>query len=64
MMSDDMNLLKLNETAELLGLSYDAVRRMVHAGELPRVKLFKRYWVPRGRLIEWLNTQAEEPEKD
>lgn len=51
---------RVEEVAELLGVSrstaYDAVRR----GELPAVRLGRRLLVPRARLEKLLGCEAEE----
>jgi excisionase family DNA binding protein len=37
----------INATADLLGISVDLVRDLIHAGELPCAKFNRRYMVPR-----------------
>lgn len=46
----------LQETAEVTGLSYNTVRKLVRTGEIPSVKLGeKRILIPADGLLDCLN---------
>lgn len=55
----DRLALRQSEVAELLGVSFDTVKRMVRAGELPVVRLRGSVRIPRKALEQWLDDNAE-----
>jgi excisionase family DNA binding protein len=61
-------VLTVEETAELLGLSRGAAYEGVRSGDIPAVRVGRRWLVPRGRLLELLgadeNTHQREEEND
>ena len=49
-----MQLLTINQVAEIVGLSSWTVRRAIHDGELPASKLRSRYLVDAADLDVWV----------
>lgn len=47
-------LINTQETAELLGLSYGHVRRMIASGELPHYKIGHAVRISKDELQAWL----------
>lgn len=55
-MSNELPAVLNTETvASLLGVSVQTVRIQCVEGELPGVKIGRRWFVPRDRLVEFLN---------
>ena len=52
-------VLTVEETAELLGLSRGAAYEGVRSGDIPAVRVGRRWLVPRGRLLELLGQPQE-----
>ena len=51
-------VLTVEETAELLGLSRGAAYEGVRSGDIPAVRVGRRWLVPRGRLLDLLNGEG------
>ena len=62
-MSQDLDLLTVEETAEQLKLSAYTVREMIKRGDLKAIKLGKAYRVKRSTLQELINQSESEPER-
>ena len=56
-------LLRVEEAAELLGLSRAKLYMMIGAGEVPVVRVGKCVRIPADRLREWVTLNTVEPEK-
>lgn len=50
-MADDLELLTVEEVAELLQVHPDSVRRMMRQGRLPAVKVGWRWYVRRAEFL-------------
>ena len=57
-MAGDAEYLSLEEVADLLGVTYQLIYRLVRSGELPAVRLGKLYRVSRADLDNYL-TQSK-----
>jgi excisionase family DNA binding protein len=56
-------LLTIDQVAKILGVNRDTVRRYIHKGELPVIKLTPKTWrVSRDDLIEFLNRKKSSDE--
>lgn len=57
----DPRLLTLDETADLLKMSYEATRRMCAAGKLPAFKIGSRkgWRIEEGDFFRWLDAEKE-----
>ena len=53
-LSDYAELLNPKDASEVLGLQEWTVRRMLRNGELPAVKIGARWYMPKSKLIEYL----------
>lgn len=53
-------VLSVEEAAELLGLSRGAAYSGVRSGDIPAVRVGRRWLVPRARLLELLNGHTPE----
>jgi len=51
--------LKAREAAEVLRISKSKVYELARTESFPAVRIGKRVVIPRDKLIEWMNTQAE-----
>ena len=57
-----MRLLTPREVAEQTGLSYHAVLRAIHRGELPASRLCKRLRIRQSDLDAWIDANRVNPE--
>ena len=55
-MEIEMEYMSLEEVAEMLGVTYQLIYRLVRAGELPAVRLGKLYRVSRADLDRYLES--------
>ena len=53
-MSKDTEYMSLEEVADMLGVTYQLIYRLVRAGELPAIRLGKLYRVSRADLNQYL----------
>lgn len=51
--------LSVPEVAAVLGISRAGAYELVHSASFPKVKIGKRIFVPKDKLIEWLDAQVE-----
>ena len=51
--------LKAREAAEVLRISKSKVYELAHTESFPAVRIGKRVVIPRDKLIQWMNAQAE-----
>ena len=51
--------LKAREAAELLRISKSKVYELARTESFPAVRIGKRVVIPRDKLIQWMNDQAE-----
>lgn len=51
--------LSVPEVAAVLGISRAGAYELVRSASFPKVKIGKRILVPKDKLIEWLDAQAE-----
>ena len=51
--------LKAREAAEVLRISISKVYELARTESFPAVRIGKRVVIPRDKLIEWMNNQAE-----
>lgn len=51
--------LSVPEVAVVLGISRAGAYELVHSATFPKVKIGKRIVVPKNKLIEWIDAQAE-----
>lgn len=57
MLENYPDLLDTGTLAQLLGQSVPTVRKLLHKGELPSVRIGRRFYVPRSALIEYINAR-------
>ncbi|MBO7206080.1 MAG: helix-turn-helix domain-containing protein [Kiritimatiellae bacterium] len=55
-MANEIEYMSLEEVADMLGVTYQLIYRLVRAGELPAVRLGKLYRVSRADLYSYLET--------
>ena len=53
--NDDKKYLTLEEVADLLGVNYQLIYRLVRSGELPAIRLGRVYRIERADLEEYLD---------
>ena len=53
-MANEIEYMSLEEVADMLGVTYQLIYRLVRAGELPAVRLGKLYRVSRADLDAYL----------
>ena len=51
--------LKVREAAEVLRISKSKVYELARTESFPAVRIGKRVVIPRDKLIQWMNAQAE-----
>ena len=51
--------LNAREAAEVLRISKSTVYELAHSESFPAIRIGKRVVIPRDKLIEWMNNQAE-----
>lgn len=51
--------LKAHEAAEVLRISKSKVYELARTESFPAIRIGKRVVIPRDKLIEWMNAQAE-----
>lgn len=51
--------LNAREAAEVLRISKSKVYELAHSESFPAIRIGKRVVIPRDKLIEWMNSQAE-----
>ena len=57
---DDLPLtLNAREAAEVLRISKSKVYELAQSVSFPAIRIGKRVVIPRDKLIEWMNNQAE-----
>lgn len=49
-----LDLLTVEQMADILGLAQNTVRSLCRSGELPAVHIGRRWYVPRAKLNEFL----------
>lgn len=54
-----IELLTIDQVAQILKLTTQTVLRMVHAGKLPAVRVGRTYRVEAGKLKQWLEAGGE-----
>ena len=52
--------LTATEAAAVLRISRSKVYALTHTASFPTIRIGTRVVIPRDKLIEWMNTQAEE----
>lgn len=57
--SDAPEILSLRQAANLLGVGYETVRKLVVNGEVPNVRVGISYKIPKNGLWAWFNKEAE-----
>jgi len=55
-MEKDMEYMSLEDVADMLGVTYQLIYRLVRAGELPAIRLGKLYRVSKTDLMEYLES--------
>jgi excisionase family DNA binding protein len=50
----------VRETAKLLGMCEDVVRREIYAGTIPAVRIGRRYFISKSKLDAMLNGETPE----
>lgn len=55
-------LLTVNEVADVMRVSKMTVYRLIHAGELPAIRVGKSFRVPQGALDQLLDTSWDDTE--
>ena len=58
-LEDLPDLLTVEETAAFLRRPLSSVYRLIHAGEIPSMRLGRRYHVPKAALVRMLEEAAE-----
>lgn len=58
------DLLVSQDVADLLGATVATVHSMCKRGDLPAVKIGKRWYVPKAKLVEKLNNQSAASDAD
>jgi prophage regulatory protein len=56
-------LLRVNETAQLIGLGKSKTYDLIARGELPSIRIGKCVRVPADKLREWVSAQSTSDEK-
>ena len=51
--------LKTHEAAEVLRISKSKVYELAQSESFPAIRIGKRVVIPRDKLIQWMNNQAE-----
>ena len=51
--------LKAHEVAAVLRISKSKVYELAQSESFPAIRIGKRVVIPRGKLIDWMNAQAE-----
>ena len=51
--------LNAREAAEVLRISKSKVYELAHGESFPAIRIGKRVVIPRDKLIQWMNNQAE-----
>ena len=51
--------LKAEEAAKVLRISKSKVYELAQSESFPAIRIGKRVVIPRDKLIQWMNTQAE-----
>ena len=51
--------LKAHEAADVLRISNSKVYELAQSESFPAIRIGKRVVIPRDKLIEWMNAQAE-----
>ena len=51
--------LNAREAAEVLRISKSKVYELAHSESFPAIRIGKRVVIPRDKLIQWMNNQAE-----
>jgi excisionase family DNA binding protein len=54
---DNIQLLTLNEAAELLQVSTRTLQRMIHSGEMPALKVGGQWRVREAQLRQWVENR-------
>ena len=54
------DILKVEDLAQHLGISHEAVRRALREGKLPGRRVGRRWLLSRSALLEWLNAFRED----
>jgi excisionase family DNA binding protein len=57
-------LLRINETAQLIGLGKSKTYDLIARGELPSIRIGKSVRVPAEKLREWVNSRLASIEKN
>jgi excisionase family DNA binding protein len=63
---DNSNLplgLKVDQVAELIGISRATAYKLVQEDDFPKIKLGKRIIIPTNFFIEWLNNRKNKGDK-
>ena len=60
-MDKDTEYMSLEEVAQMLGVTYQLIYRLVRAGDLPAVRLGKLYRVSRADLNRYLESNKSAP---
>ena len=51
--------LKAHEAAAVLRISKSKVYELAHSESFPAIRIGKRVVIPRDKLVQWMNNQAE-----
>lgn len=57
---NDKEILNTKDVAEILGISYQTVRKECAEGRIPAVKVGRKYFVTRENLYKLLNGESKE----
>lgn len=53
--------LKVNQVAQILGISRKVAYDLARRKDFPSVRISKRIVIPRDRFLAWYNNKADEP---
>ena len=57
--SEQKAFLSVSETARLLGVSYKTILMLIYTGQIPAVKVSRRYIIKASDLIKYIQSNTE-----
>ena len=57
--SEQKAFLSVSETARLLGVSYHTILTLIHTGQIPAVKVSRRYIIKASDLIKYIQSNTK-----
>jgi excisionase family DNA binding protein len=50
-----------HESMKITGIGVQGTYKLLHAGEIPSIKVGNRYFIPRAALLKWLENAGNRP---